>query len=131
MLQQLSLTPVFVLPCPRCENKPTTNNNLRNSVKVKRFSFTEHKDGWQGGGRRGLPRSLQEGGARQCATDSHLPAGSCTTFTHVKHSSRSKDLELQDKGDGNTGLMLAAREGHLPIVTALLLHGAKVNAANK
>ena len=53
-------------------------------------------------------------------------------FAHVKHSSsQSQDLELQDKGDGNTGLMLAAREGHLPIVTALLLHGAKVNAANK
>ena len=42
-----------------------------------------------------------------------------------------QDLELQDKGDGNTGLMLAAREGHLPVVSALLLQGARVNAANK
>ena len=56
---------------------------------------------------------------------------SCNTFTRANHSSRFKDLEVQDKGDGNTGLMLAAREGHLPIVTALLLHGAKFNAANK
>ena len=34
---------------------------------------------------------------------------------------KTKDLEIQEKGDGNTGLMLASREGHLPIISLLLL----------
>ena len=36
-------------------------------------------------------------------------------------SLKNQDLEIQEKGDGNTGLMLASREGHLPIISLLLL----------
>lgn len=57
----------------------------------------------------------------------HLEVGDVPHHPHH----HPQDLDVKEKGEGNTGLMLAAREGHLEVVSCLLLHSVNVNCANR